>query len=30
MPGVEIYRLLEIHFKDDMFDQVEVHSACNY
>jgi len=24
----EAYRLVEIHFKDDMFDQVEVLSAC--
>lgn len=24
----EAYRLLEMHFKDDMFDQVEVLSAC--
>lgn len=26
----ETYRLVEIHFKDDMFDQVEVLSACEY
>ena len=26
----EAYRLLEIYFKDDMFDEVEVLSACNY
>ncbi len=26
----EIYRLLEIHFKDDLFDQVEVLSAYEY
>ena len=26
----ETYRLLEIHFKDDLFDQVEVLSACEY
>jgi hypothetical protein len=26
----ESYRLLEIHFKDDLFDEVEVLSACEY
>jgi len=26
----ETYRLLEIHFKDDLFDQVEVLLACEY
>ena len=26
----ETYRLLEIHFKDDMFDEVEVLSSCEY
>ena len=26
----EAYRLVEIHFKDDMFDRVEVFSACEY
>ena len=26
----ETYRLLEIYFKDDMFDEVEVLSACEY
>ena len=26
----EIYRLLEVHFKDDLFDQVEVISAYEY
>jgi len=26
----EIYRLLEIHFKDDLFDEVEVLSVCEY
>jgi len=26
----EAYRLVEVHFKDDMFDQVEVLSSCEY
>jgi len=26
----ETYRLLEVHFKDDLFDEVEVLSACEY
>jgi hypothetical protein len=26
----ESYRLLEIHFKDDLFDEVEVLSSCEY
>ena len=26
----ETYRLLEIYFKDDMFDEIEVISACEY
>ncbi len=26
----ETYRLLDIHFKDDIFDQVEALSACEY
>ena len=26
----ETYRLLEVYFKDDMFDEVEVLSACEY
>jgi hypothetical protein len=28
--NTETYRLLEVHFKDDLFDQVEVLSTCEY
>lgn len=28
--NIETYRLLEVHFKDDLFDQVEVFSASEY
>ena len=27
---IEYYRLLEVHFEDDMFDEVEVVSAFEY